>query len=238
MCMTLVFFTQIGCQKEEPSTRAEVLSEGFTLMDQGRWDEAISYFTDVLTHDPHYHVKMALASAYAGRAGIRIEQIYSFSVVKEVPVPDIEIKGMTLDKQTATTLESLAKYRQHWSKIPDLQGKSRSDIDSAIQTLDDEVEPGARLYAAVLRVVMLKSTVSQGYENFQARIANGKKVCTRDLKPYMSWSGKVFENLMFLATDLEQAFPEQKKTYEEIRGQLEDVLSRISFVWPASNTCF
>ncbi|KYG65642.1 hypothetical protein AZI86_00765 [Bdellovibrio bacteriovorus] len=239
LSLTLVIFTQIGCQKEEPVTRQQVLSEGFSLMDQGRWDEAISYFQDVLDHDPHYHVKLALASAYAGRAGIKIEQIYQFSVVKEVPVPKIEMKGLALDKQTSATLENLAKYLEHWNKIPDVQGKSRADILSALKTLENENEPGVRLYSAVLRIVNVKSTISQGVENFNLRLQSKKKICTQDLKPYVNWSGKVFESLILLTSDLELAFPEQKKNYEEIRVKIDDVVNQVSNLsWPVSNQCY
>lgn len=239
LSLTLVIFTQIGCQKEEPVTREDVLTEGFTLMDQGRWDEAISYFKDVLTHDQHYHVKLALASAYAGRGGVKIEQIYQFAVIKEVPAPQIEVQGLTVDKQTSTTLEALAKYQKHWEKVPNVEGNNRADILSALKVLEDETQPGVRLYAAVLRVVNVKSTITQGIESFNLRMQNKQKICTQDLKPYVNWSGKVFENLLLLASDLELAFPEQKKNYEEIRGKIEAVISQVATIsWPASNKCY
>lgn len=239
LSIALVFFTQTGCQKEEPTTREDVLSEGFTMMDQGRYDEAISYFEDVLAFDQHYHVKIALASAYAGRAGIKIEQIYSFAVVKDIPAPKIEIEGLALDKQTTTTLESLAKYREHWNKVPDVQGKSRSDIITALKTLEDEKEPGVRLYAAILRIVNLKSSIHQGLENFKIRTTTKKKICSQDLKPYMAWSEKVFEGLSLLALDLEGAFPQQKQSYQDIREKIEIVMKQITMLsWPAGNKCF
>jgi tetratricopeptide (TPR) repeat protein len=240
MSLALVIFTQAGCQtKEEPVTREKALSEGFTLMDQGRYDEAITYFDDMLAHDQHYHVKMALASAYAGRAGVKIEQIYSFAVVKEVAIPKIEIQGLTLDKKSTELMKSLAKYVEQWNKIPDVKNKARTDVQSALKVLDEETEPGARLYAATLRIVNLKSSIIEGVENFTLRTQNAKKICTQDLKPYVAWSGKIFDVLKLLATDLEFAFPEQKKNYEDLREKIETTKTQVlSMTWPASNQCF
>lgn len=233
-----VIFTQIGCQnREEPVTREAELERGFALMDQNRYGEAIVYFEEMLARDNHYHVKLALASAYAGRAGVKIEHIYSFAVVKEVPAPALEVKGLTLDKQSLLAVESLGKYATHWNRIPDVQTTHRNDLLAALKVLEGDEVPGVRLYAASLRVVVLKSSIQQGIENFKLRIQN--KVCTSDVKPYVAWTGKVFEGLLELVDDLEWAFPEQKESYQNLRLQITTTHTQLkNLSWPASETCY
>lgn len=238
LSIILVIFTQIGCQdRQDPVTREKELESGFSMMDRGEYTEAIHYFESMLLRDPHFHVKLAVASAYAGRAGVKLQQIYAFSVVKEVPTPEIELKGLTLDKQSLSAIESLAKFSAHWNKIPDIKIEERGDLMAALKVLEQEPQPGVRLYAAALRVVVLKSSIAQGIENF--KLKTEKQICSSDVKPYVSWTGKVFEGVLELVSDLEGAFPEQKENYEKIRAQINASSKQLKTLsWPASEKCY
>ncbi|WP_413612466.1 hypothetical protein [Bdellovibrio sp. HCB-110] len=213
------------------------MSKGFSMMDQGHYDEAISYFAELAASDPHYHVKMALASAYAGRAGVKIEQIYSFVVVKNISSNYLRLTGLAIDKQTSELMNTLARYSEQWNRIPDATTNARRDLQSALKALEGTKEPGARLYSATLRVVLLKSSVVEGVKSW--KIKTTQKVCTDDLRPYFDWGLRIVEGLLFLAEDLRGAFPEREQEYQDIHSRLSQIKKDAEALpWPRENLCF
>lgn len=235
--LALLFFL-LSCQsKEEVVTREKSLSRGFSLMDKGNYDEAIQYFTELAAKDPHYHVKMALASAYAGRAGVKIEQIYSFIVVKNTNAPEVTMAGLPVNKQTEELLNTLRRFVQQWERVPTVSADRRMDLQSALQVLKEVKEPGARLYAATLRVVVLKSLVGEGLRNWSVR--SKAQICTPDLRKYYDWSLRLIDHLVFLSEDLQAAFPEQKKSYEDLHERLGQIKKEAQLIpWPREDQCF
>ncbi|WP_295905356.1 tetratricopeptide repeat protein [uncultured Bdellovibrio sp.] len=213
------------------------MSTGFSMMDQGNYDEAIAYFTKLSAMDPHYHVKMALASAYAGRAGVKIEQIYSFVVVKNIAPQNLRLTGLSIDQQTSQLMNTLARYSEQWSRVPDVSASGRRDLQSALKVLEAVPEPGARLYSATLRVVLLKSSVLEGTKNW--KIQNKSQVCTDDLRPFFDWGLRIVDGLLFLLEDLRGAFPEREKDYQDISNRLSQIKKDAAALpWPRENLCF
>ncbi len=139
-------------------------------MDKGHYDEAIRYFSEVLKTDQHYHVKLALASAYAGRAGVRLEQIYAFVAVKDCKVPELKLQGLPANQQTKELMNGLSQYSENWKRIPVVTSEGRSDLLSALKVLESDKEPGVRLYSATLRAVVLKSFCGGGCAKLGARV--------------------------------------------------------------------
>lgn len=231
-------FSLLSCQtKEQPVTRESRLSEGHKLIDQGRYNEAVSYFKKFLQEDPHPHVKMALASAYAGRAGIRIEKIYTFVVLRDFQTEIAPLDGLSLDQQTQSLVRSLSQYARHWKKVPLLLERGREDISAAVAVLDQEGNSGARLYSAVLRVVLLKSVVEQGLQSWgQVQKFN---LCSDQLQPYFQWMIDLTDTLMLISRDLQQAFPAQKKEYAKYEADLVTFKAEAQKIpWPQEKICF
>lgn len=231
-------FSLLSCQgKEEPVTREKSLSKGFSLLDQGSYDEAIEYFADLAVHDPHYHVKMAWASAYAGRAGVKLEQLYSFIVVKNVEPLEFSLLGLPKDKQTSELMKQLSKYVEHWNHIPVVVTEKRNDLSSAVKILDGLEQSGARLYSAVLRLVIIKSAVLTGMETWN--VSTKAKICTEDLYPYFKWALRILDEMISLSADLQVAFPDRKKEYEGISDRLTQAKKDAETIpWPRGNQCF
>ncbi|KYG61775.1 hypothetical protein AZI85_06015 [Bdellovibrio bacteriovorus] len=216
-------------------TREKALSRGFSLLDDGRTDEAISYFAELSAKDPHYHVKLALASAYAARAGVKIEKIYSFVVVKEIP--QIEIAHAKTGEPTTGLLSVLRQVSAHWEKVPELSSAPREDISRALQVLEDVTEPGAALYSATLRVVYIKSLVSEGLQNYL--ITTQGKVCTEDLRPFFTWSLNILDVVKLLVKDVQKSFPEKQKDCERFENEIEKIKAEaLAKPWPRERVCF
>lgn len=235
-------FSLLSCQgKEEPVTREKSLSKGFSLLDQGSYDEAIEYFADLAAHDPHYHVKMAWASAYAGRAGVKLEQLYSFIVVKNVEPLEFPLLGLPKDKQTSELMKQLSKYVEHWNHIPVVETEKRKDLSSAVKILEGVEQSGARLYSATLRLVIIKSAVLTGLVswNVSTKVETKAKICTEDLYPYFKWALRILDEVISLSADLQVAFPDRKKEYGDISDRLTQAKKDAETIpWPRGNQCF
>lgn len=234
----VVTLSLLACQsKEEPLTRESRLSKGHQLIDQGRWDEAIEYLTKLEQQDPHLHVRLALASAYAGRAGVRIEKIYSFVVVRNLQPTAVSLAAVRVDQKTQELMQSLGRYAAQWEKIPEVKASGREDLTQGLQVLADQPEAGARLYAATLRVVLLKSVVNEGLLNWQ--VVRSQKICSDIVQPYYEWALQLLEHLIVISQDLTSAFPEKKAEFSRYTEDLQKLKKEAETVpWPQEKICF
>ena len=234
--LLLLSFVTSCSKNDEPVTREQALSKGYAMLDAQQYDEAIQYFSDMVSKDPQYHVKLALASAYAARAGVKIETIYSFVTAKNSPTLNIPLKGVTLDQQARDLLKNLGSAVAAWDKIPTVDAGSRNDLQNAVDVLTGEEVPGVRLYSAALRAVILKSSVQEGLQNWN--ITSHRQVCVHDVKPYWNWALRVLQGLSDFAGDLEGAFP-SKKEISDARAVIENVKAQANALpIPTEDQCF
>ncbi len=230
-------FLLLSCQKQEPETREKMLSRGFDMMDQGHYDQAVDYFEKLAQKDTHYHVKLAWASAYAGRAGVKIENIYAYALAAKKPLPEIQFQGLRFDKQTQLMLTSIDGFLQQWQKIPEITLAGREDLSAALEILSEKEVPGVSLYSAALRIVLLKSYAQEGLKNWE--IKSQGPLCGRFLRHFFSWAQRILESLSDLTFDLENSFPKQAETYQQNRASLDALLTqakRLSL--PKEDQCF
>ncbi|CAE80531.1 hypothetical protein AB1A81_12585 [Bdellovibrio bacteriovorus] len=238
LTLIAVILSLLACQsKEEPVTRESRLSKGHQLIDQSHWDEAIEYLTKLEQQDPHLHVRLALASAYAGRAGVRIEKIYSFVAVRNLKPQTVSLNAARMDQKTQELMQSLGRYAAQWEKIPEVRASGREDLTRALQVLAEQPEAGARLYAATLRVVLLKSVVNEGLLNWQ--VVRTQKICSDVVQPYYDWALQLLEHLILISQDLTSAFPGKKAEFSRYTEDLQRFKKEAEGVpWPQEKICF
>ncbi|MBV2167655.1 MAG: hypothetical protein KUL82_03005 [Bdellovibrio sp.] len=206
------------------------------MMDSKSYDEAIQYFSDLAKKDPHPHVKMAWASAYAARAGVRIEQIYSFVVARSVKSPEPFVASKDIFQQVAAVLLFLEVYSQQWARIPSVGSQERKDLTKALEILKDESNPGARLYGATLRVVLLKSALEEGIKNW--KLQKTQKICTGPLRAYFAWGLRALDGVSLLLQDLAIAFPAQAQESQNLQEQILRLKEQMNAVpWPEEDLC-
>ena len=239
LALTLLTFSFVACQpKAEPETREKALSRGFAMMDEGKNEEAIEYFSKLAQQDPHFHVKLAWASAYANRAGVRIEKIYSFAVLA-TKTQDFKAQfhGLTFDRQTEELIKNVNTYLARWNKIPNLNAEARADLQSALDVISNDPEPAVRVYSAILRLVLLKSVSAEGFENF--RQLNNEKVCGEQLNGFFNWGLKLLDQLAVLSEDLEKSFPKDAEQYRSTKEKVRKFHSLAKKLpKPAEDQCF
>lgn len=239
LTLFLLSFSLVACQsKEEPETREKALSRGFAMMDEGKNDEAIDYFADLANRDPHFHVKLAWASAYANRAGVRIEKIYSFAVLATKAQDfKVQFQGLTFDRQTEEVIKNVNTYLGRWNKIPVLNLEGRADLQKALDVISPDQEPAVRVYAAILRLVLLKSVTSEGFDNL--KMLHNEKVCGDQITGFFDWGLQLLDQLAILSEDLEKSFPKNAEQFRDTKEKVRKFQSQAKKLpKPAEDQCF
>lgn len=239
LTLILLTFSLFACQsKEEPETREKALSRGFAMMDEGKNEQAIEYFKNLAQKDPHFHVKLAWASAYANRAGVRIEKIYSFAVLATKTQDfKVQFQGLSFDRQTEELIKNINTYLARWNKIPVLDVQARADLQNALDVIRKDQEPAVRVYAAILRLVLLKSVTAEGFESL--RVLHGEKVCGDQLNVFFDWGMQLLEQLAILSEDLEKSFPKNPESFRDTKNKVRDLQKQAKKLSkPAEDQCF
>jgi hypothetical protein len=180
----VLLFLSFGCQRAQPT---DPLNEGFHKIDQEDYDGAISYLEDLNEGSSDSRIKMALASAYAGRAGLKIENFWNFAKAMRGPAIDeqalqqqpvyihnksnVDIVSAFVPEQTRTDLNQLfltmaafSIYRERLALYPYVKPAQRTDLQRASDVLAGTTNPGARLYRATINSVILRSELDDGFD--------------------------------------------------------------------------
>ncbi|HEY8270103.1 MAG TPA: hypothetical protein VIG33_04395 [Pseudobdellovibrionaceae bacterium] len=165
------------------------LDEGYKLIDQGKYSEAIQELQSLSLRDFRPSVKVALASAYAARGDIRVEHYWGFVIGFATPLVSSEsslesshIESLQkiikethhrdANRQDLQALEDLMEaatvwdqYKNRLDAIPSVSGEALMDLKSAVDILGGVQTPGGRLYRAILNLILFKSyiTASGGF---------------------------------------------------------------------------
>lgn len=211
----LVFvFILNGCGQggaSKKSAESNALEQGFELLDEGRFDEAIHYFERVYESRPSDDALKAWASAYVARAGVKVSSLYeaftTFPSEKKVTKDNI--------------LVQIQAYKNSLDSLPYVKGSQRSDLQTATSILQLRNTSSVRLFRAILNLVLLRSTFSDGDKvllnaNFKIDLNTDlKAVCKLEWKKLRSWLQVWPVYGLELKQDLDFAFPAKKKQWSE-----------------------
>ncbi len=185
-----------GCQRNKTEPVHDPLDTNYKLIDKGDYDGAIRELQRLSLADPRPAVKVALASAYAARGGIRVENYWGFVIGFDAPLvpPDSIPENATveslqkiakqargdIDPRDLNALGGIVKSLSVWERykdrvdaIPVVSGAALADVQVAAETLKAVQTPGGRLYRAILNLILFKSyiTASQAlWDQFNAVI--------------------------------------------------------------------
>src|SRR5688572_19595078 len=91
----------LSCKEKKADDRNRI-NEGYNRIDQTQYDGAIEYFLELQKTDPREQVRIALASAYAARAGVRAEGFWDFTQMLKGPTvteKDLKLQHVYLKNQ-------------------------------------------------------------------------------------------------------------------------------------------
>lgn len=175
--------------KRETSADRDPLEKSYQLIDKGEIDQAIANLEDLRRTDARPEVTEALASAYAARAGVRLENYWDFFRSFQAPaisMPNIQASALfgrvggqlnQLQKQSnlegvqsiaglARLFAALQLWEDRIETLPVVRGSARADLDHAAELLKPLPKSGSHLYRGLLGLVILKSDVSAGFDGW------------------------------------------------------------------------
>jgi len=185
LALALIAGFVVACDSR-PITQDD-LDEGIQKIDEGRFDKAIEELADLSYRDLRPDVRVALATAYVGRAGLEIADYWELvRLLQTEPVneetiqadpeyqrnrerlePVFSIVSSDLDEDIDQALQlftSLQLYYQRVQTLPYIEKEQRPDVERGIEILDGIETQGGRFYRAILIVTLLRSDIEDGFD--------------------------------------------------------------------------
>ncbi len=182
--LLIPLFIVLGCQ---PARKNDPFVNALEKLDRGQYTEAIQDLEVLNAKEQSPKVQMALASAYAGRAGIETLDFFAFAeslqgnpfaedqlVQRESYKKNQESVAVLIPLLPAETQQKLTEFFLNWAALeiyrekfliyPYARAESRADLEKAIAVLSASAEPGAKLYSATLQAVLTRSELDDGFD--------------------------------------------------------------------------
>ncbi|MGE0632500.1 MAG: tetratricopeptide repeat protein [Pseudobdellovibrionaceae bacterium] len=224
------FLALNGCGRLEKKSESPQL-KSYKLIDAGRSDEAIVLMERELEANPENRsYRMTLASAYAHKAGFKIQKLLPL-IKNGKPLPSWKSIQKANAKKSKTELATLKlswhlrnylHFMETYRSIPDIHEDKIGYLRAAIETMQvlEKPYPEEALYRTVLNVLLLKYQI-------QNEILGKKKsqdTCKIDLSFIEDRIKSVGETLIDMMSDMEIVTPKKKKEYSELREDTVEVV--------------
>ncbi len=208
--MTLVSTSCSDGKSSSRASEADVFNDGFELVEQGQYENAILYFQNVYQKNPTDNALKAWASVYLSRAQVKISSLYL--AFEALPKP-----GKVNQENILSLIKS---YQQALEKIPYVQVTARQDLEIASAILKSRNSSSVRLFRAALNLVLLRSAFSDGNSrlmdaHFKLDFdENLQLICKLDWKKLRVWILEWTRFGLEMKQDLNFAFPLKSKSWE------------------------
>ncbi|MBX3017560.1 MAG: hypothetical protein KF767_06715 [Bdellovibrionaceae bacterium] len=178
-------FLTLGCQNNRSErVRESEIDRAGALIDQERYDEAITLLEDMRKDSGQLKIKVYLASAYAGRAGLKSVEYWQVSkrykqILEEEKNEDPKAAAILSPKSLPGAvprwirfaiphfdkkLREFNRVRSRLSALPLIPEEKRADIEKARDVLSESANEGPRLYRAVLGIILMRSHFEEANE--------------------------------------------------------------------------
>lgn len=240
--LILSFLLITSCHKtNKVSPAADRIDKATLMIDRGEYDSAIEILEGAINnHEATPKMRLVLASAYAGRAGVKVENYWDYLVgydvfVKEPsedPFPDL-IPSERIpenlkddDKKQITLLNGYYKDFQRLenktSKIPSIDRKYRNDIYHARKVIKNIDAPSVRLYRSMLTAVVVKSEIVEGNQVVKMWADSQFRLCQNTMPNYSDWLIQVLDLVSDGLNDLGHAYPDENESYQSVRNEIKN----------------
>ena len=234
----------VGCGSQQATNEAP-LTRAYRLIDAQRDDEAIEYLNKIIQNEPNQDYQVALASAYAHKAGVKIQKFASLvgdsKKISELP-QELQFSD-NKEKETTYKVDDFAnalsgllikfsKVLTVYAAIPSVNSADSMYLEEAIKIMDsiEKPRPSDGIYRVILRVVQFKHFVAQ---EMVGPIGNGHQTangCVLDLKSINYSVVKLGRILVNILDDLTLAIPSKAKELAGQRAQIADKTFSLTLV--------
>ena len=187
-------------------------------------------------------LKMILASAYAARAGIKVETFWGYTVGyenfvettagtrganvfntknPEASADDGENANSELLSRINQISVDLQRVRLRFDEIPYMEYERRDDLYRALEVLQDTPTKGAKLYRAILGMILIKS-VLQDAAHLAARVDMSHIACDDNLPKVVEWLLHGFDLTLNFLNDLNRSFPNKAAEFKGAIAKFRD----------------
>lgn len=250
-----------GCHKAKNTPPADDRIDKATLLiDREDYESAIEILEDSLANQENTppekmnKLRLVLASAYAGRAGVKVENYWDYLVGYDVFVkkptddqlpeliPTHRIpEGLKDDEKKQITLlnnyyKDFQRLENKTAKIPIVEKMYRADLNLARKTIQDIDSPSIRLYRSMLTAVVAKSEISDGGIFAKAWTDSNTLVCQNAIPEISEWIVEVLDLVSDGLNDLGHAYPDENESYQSVRKEIRNSIQLTEKIQKQSKT--
>jgi hypothetical protein len=248
-----------GCGRGQGDKSDDKVVTAYKLIDAGRDEEAVAMLEDELTRLPgkgaeHNRLTVVLASAYAHRAGFKVQRLAKvFAAGKNKVKFDV---GLKLDNNPKFTKEesvdrflagvsvffaSIANLNGYYTAVPNIRPDKVKYLEFAVRLLDsidnEEIEQGDALYRAVLKTVYLKYYIANNVVGIKQVADINLASCSVDFDKTAVALKEIGRILIDVLGDLGRAQPSKSPDYVKQQykvsaavGDLTSISTSVSLV--------
>ena len=239
-----------GCGNKKDNSRNDTVLEAYRLIDEQRTDEAIELLETSLSQEPsNTDYKAVLASAYAHKAGIKIQKLVpvlsqsdklkklndKLSEVSKTESASVRVNAGALN--IAVILAKFSGFFEAYASVPLVNKDQATYLVHAIYLLNDignKIKPEDVLYRAVLEIVLLKHYIAEGFiGEFIEPQTKGEQTCKLDLGNVNDTIIKMGKLLIDIYNDIGFANPKQAVDMKEMAEQTSDSVTNLTIATTA-----
>ncbi len=245
LVLSLAFSALFGCGTKSESQQNDNVLKAYRLIDEQRTDEAIELLETSLTQDPsNTEYKKVLASAYAHKAGIKIQKLVpalnQSDKLKKLndKLPELASSQSTTEKVNAGALNiallltRFAGFFEAYASVPMVDNSQAAYLTHAIYLLNDigsQIKQEDVLYRAVLEIVLFKHILSDGLiGEFIAPKTKDEQTCRIDLGNVNDTIVRLGKLMIDVYNDIGFANPKQAGDMKKMAEQTSDSISNIT----------
>lgn len=246
LATTLLLAT--ACAPKKSNQHEDFVLQSYRLIDEQRTSEAIALLERELINDPgNYSYKIVLASAYAHKAGFKIQKLVP-TIMQIDKLNKSTEKKENVQKETSqkskdngannTTLQIAALFSkisgalEAYSSIPVINRDESTYLVHAIRILNDlagELKPEDAVYKAILEVVLFKHILAEDLlGEFAPPSTKGEANCRVDLETVNGTVINLGKLLIDIYTDLGFSNPSQAQKMTSIANETAEAVSDIT----------
>lgn len=234
----------LGCADKKQNQRDDTVLNAYRLIDENRNDEAIQLLETSLQDDPsNYDYKAVLSSAYAHKAGIRIQNLIP-AVQKSSQLKKInensklgasDTLGGKIDSGALVIAGMLGKFSgvlETYASVPTVDKTQSTYLIHAIYLLNSlgtGIKPEDVIYRAVLEIVLFKYYLAEGFiGEFVEPKVKDEVSCRLDLGNVNDSIIKIGKLLIDIFNDIGFANPKQAEDMKRLSTETSDSISSLT----------
>lgn len=214
------------------------------LIDAHRTDEAIIFMeAQVRAHPENPEYVVTLASAYASKAGVRVQRLmktidtakkYKPQLKKAESLPAMPEKSKKTDlwiNQALGLLINYESYMRVYESVPVIDQEHVVYLNQAISLLDglgSKPRPSDALYRAILRILLVKSQLNELFSASSGIIVQTDTSCAINTQKINDRMTEIGQNLIYVYQDLGVAQPDKAKKYKNEIDQITNAVTNLT----------